>query len=65
MYENNIKVVFFALKIGLTNQSHYVIMYAWNHIIDVTDKKVVHTIKPNLIKVSALLHHPIKTTKWA
>ena len=65
MYENNIKVVFFALKIGLTNQSHYGIMYAWNHIIDVTDKKVIHTTKPYLINVSALLHHPIKTTKWA
>ena len=40
-------------------------MYAWNHIIDVTDKKVIHKTKPYLIKVSALLHHPIKTTKWA
>ena len=40
-------------------------MYAWNHIIDVTDKKVIHTTKPYLIKVSASLHPSAMTTKWA
>ena len=40
-------------------------MYAWNHIIDVTNGKVMYIIIPCFIKVSAIPHPPIKTTKWA
>ena len=57
--------MYFESKQVLTSQSHYGIMSVQNHIIDVTNKKVIHKTKPYLIKVSALLHPSAMTTKWA
>ena len=57
--------MYFESKQVLTSQSHYGIMSVQNHIIDVTNKKVIHKTKPYLIKVSASLHPSAMTTKWA